>query len=139
MNFEISHGKVEAAEVAADSLVQYVRWAPGTGFVFQLMVADVPPTEAQGRLGGHLMVSIECAGRWLTQFFGDVGLWHESVVQEHFNWNNKMTQKEVLLYTALLNWTMGDGDVARDYAEECWDRAGVRRRGSGVRAVADAG
>lgn len=121
---DIPHGKTECL-VDADML--YVRWAPGTGFVYQIIASDVP-IDAADRLGGHVMVSMECAGTWISEFFGDVGLWHETLVQEHFNASGKMHGQEVLLYVALLNWTMGNGKTAMDYAEECWKQAGVRKR-----------
>lgn len=124
---KIPQGKIEMIVDGTGGSPSYIRWAPGTGIVYKLVATKVND-QIMHVLGGNLMVTLQCAGTFETEFFGfPLGLWHESLVSEHFNHNGRMTEQEVLLYTAMLNWTLGSEKTAHEYANSCWERAGVRK------------
>jgi hypothetical protein len=121
----IPQGKVEFQ--AKNDGASYTRWAPGTGFVFQAIISELP--EGSGDyVGGERLISLDCFRGWVSvALSNELIFFFEGFVAEHFNRAGNMNEQDIVLYTAMLNWILGN-EQARNYADGLWDRAGIIRR-----------
>jgi len=115
-------GKVEAQVTGPTSMI---RWAPGNGVVYQLLVTPVSD-EIKAWTGGGVLLSImRSDGQSYATYPGNPsGLYHRTFVDE--KWGKDLSEEGVFYLTALLNWTVLDGDVASRYAKENFEEAKQR-------------
>lgn len=115
-------GNVEAHFTGPTSMI---RWAPGNGVVYQLLVTPVSDEIKRWTGGGVLLSIMRRDGQCYVTYPGNPsGLYHHSFVEE--KWGKDLGEEGTYYFTALLNWTMFDSDVASQYAKEIFEEAKQR-------------
>lgn len=117
---DVPEGKVEQSVL--DSRASYVRWAPGNGLVYSVIVSSVCE-EIKEQIGGYVLLSLGMRDgqKFLTYPANPRMIYHLTFTREKFE--KDLGEEGVYYYTALLNWILFDTDLARDYAQEVFDEA----------------
>lgn len=113
-------GKVEAKVFG---LTSFIRWAPGNGLVYVLIVSPVID-EIKSHIGGSVLLSVlRRDGKAYATYPGNPsGIYHLSFVEE--KWGSELGEEGTCYFTALLNWALfGDDELASEYAQEIFDAA----------------
>ena len=99
----------------------FIRWAPGNGLNYIVMV-NVVSDEAQGEIGGYLLTTIRVgSSEWISYPLSPTGLLTKDYLSECFK--DKLTEEQLLYYTALINWVLFNNDTAVQYGNELFDEA----------------
>ena len=113
-------GDVEVRIDGTTSL--YIKWAPGNGLVYNLIVTPVSG-EIGRMVGGRVLLSLGTLdGRTFLTYPGNPDdIYHLSFVEE--KWGKHLGEEGTHYCTALLNWALFDEEIADQYAMEIFGRA----------------
>jgi hypothetical protein len=112
-------GKVEAQVTGPTPMI---RWAPGNGVVYQLLVTPVSDEIGKWTGGSVLLSILRRHGAGYATYPGNPsGLYHLNFVEE--KWGKDLGEEGTFYVTALLNWTLFGDDIANQYAKEIFEGA----------------
>lgn len=104
-----------------DGPTAFMCWAPGNGYIYQLLMSELP-AEAVQRTSGRVMISVTSHEQ--NRFVSYAGNPRDIYVLEFVQEKWPVRGDEHILFTAMLmNWAIFGTEMADGYAEELWQEA----------------
>lgn len=99
----------------------YIRWAPGNGLAYKVVVMHLPSDIADD-VGFTLLATLSTRNdRLLSIGLNPTGFIHKNYISEKVG--DEISEESCIYYTALLNWVLYTDEMAMEYSMELYNEA----------------